>query len=331
MVNPAYIILTTVDKIVEDFPFPTIFPIIGKPNYKTVAEVHFKLNSNSASVQSNLGYGQLGLLYLTVSPSVYNTLFAIVFIPPVNPGATTIITAGSTSAAIANELRSFADATALFKQYDSADKSLKKMLLIKVEEMFVRSLQTMYGGYLNVSTRNILNNLYSEYARISAADLQNKDVALKTAYDPNQRIESLFDQVENALNYAAAGNTPYSPAQVVATAFQILFATSMFLENCKTRKRKPDADKNWANFKTYFSLTHCEFREIAPPQPVADSPPPTQPRSSCHISPTPTTNKRRSTPSPILHPPLPTIASPSPPSPPPLLISPPSLLPPTPN
>ena len=35
----------------------------------------------------------------------------------------------------------------------------------------------------------------------------------------------------------------------------------MFLDDCKTWKRKPGADKTWANFKTYFSLAHCEFRE----------------------------------------------------------------------
>ena len=105
MVNPAYIMPSTVDIIVENFPFPTIFPIVGEPNYKTIAEVHFKLNANSSLVQSNLRYGQLGLLYLTVSSSVYNTLSATVFIPSVNPGATAIIAAGATAAVITNKLR----------------------------------------------------------------------------------------------------------------------------------------------------------------------------------------------------------------------------------
>ena len=161
--------------------------------------MNFKLNANSALVQSNLGYGQLGILYLTVSPAVYNTLSTTVFIPTVNPGATSIITAGATAAVIANKRRSFADTTALFKQYNSADKSLKQMLPGAFEKMFVRSLQTKYVGYLHVSTRDILNHLYSKFALISSAKLQNNDVALKTAYNPNKPIESLFGQVGNAL------------------------------------------------------------------------------------------------------------------------------------
>ena len=140
MVNPSYIMLSTVDKTVENFPFPTIFPIVGEPNYETISKVHFKLNANFASVKSNLGDVQLGLLYLTVSPDVYNTLSATIFIPPVNPGATAIITAGATATVIANERRSFVDATALFKQYDSSDKAFNQMLLGAVEKKIVRSL-----------------------------------------------------------------------------------------------------------------------------------------------------------------------------------------------
>ena len=212
--------------------------------------MHFKLNANSALVQSNLGDGHLGLLYLTVSPAVYNTLSDTVFVSPVNPGAAAIITSGATAAVIANEHRSFSDATALFKQYDSANKYLKQMLLGAVNKMFVRSLQTKYAGYLNVSTRDILNHLYFEYACISAADLQNNNVTLKTAYNPNQPIKSIFKQVKNALDYAAARNTPSSPAEVIATAFWLLFVTGMFLEDCKTWKLKNNADKTWDNFKT---------------------------------------------------------------------------------
>ena len=65
---------TAIDKIVDGFTFPTIPPIVGTRTYNTIAEVNLKLNSNSASVQSNLGCGTLGLLKLTVSFSVYNTL-----------------------------------------------------------------------------------------------------------------------------------------------------------------------------------------------------------------------------------------------------------------
>ena len=61
---------TTTDKIVDGFPFPMIPTIVETPTYNTIAYINLKLNSNSASVQSNLGCDTLGLLQLTVSPAV---------------------------------------------------------------------------------------------------------------------------------------------------------------------------------------------------------------------------------------------------------------------
>ena len=84
---------TAIDKIVDCFPFPTITPIVGNPTYNTIAEINLKLNSNSASVQSNLGCGTLGLLQLNVSPAIYNTLSVTPFVLLVNPGSVPIIPA----------------------------------------------------------------------------------------------------------------------------------------------------------------------------------------------------------------------------------------------
>ena len=105
---------TDIDKIVDGFPFPTIPPIFGTTTYNTIAEVNLKLNSNSASVQSNLGCGTFGLLQLTVSPAVYNTLSSTAFIVPVKPGSAPIIPANSTGAQISELCYAFDTASALF-------------------------------------------------------------------------------------------------------------------------------------------------------------------------------------------------------------------------
>ena len=91
---------TAIKNIVDGLPFPKILPIVRTPTYNTIAEVNLKLNSNSASVQSNLGCGTLGLIQLTVSPAVYNNVSSIAFIVPVNPGSVPIIPSNSTGTQI---------------------------------------------------------------------------------------------------------------------------------------------------------------------------------------------------------------------------------------
>ena len=93
---------SSIKNIVDGFPFPKIDPIIVTPDYESIADIHLKLNSNVASVQSNLGCGMLGLLFLTVLPAVYATLFTTAFVPPVNPGPEPSIHTNSTGAVIAD-------------------------------------------------------------------------------------------------------------------------------------------------------------------------------------------------------------------------------------
>ena len=222
---------TAINKIVHGFPFTTIPPIVGTPTYNTIAEVNLKLNSNSTSVQSNLGCGTIGLIQLTVPPAVYNILLSTAFIVTVNPGSVPIIPANSTVAQITKLHYAFDTASVLFNEYDLTEKALRQILLYTVDGMFIRSIQHKYVGYVLTTTRAILYHLYTTYANVSSADLKENDAVLCTPYDINQPIESLFDRVENCGDYAAAGNTPYSLKKVIGIAFQIVYQTGLFVND----------------------------------------------------------------------------------------------------
>ena len=90
-----------------DFLIPTL-PIVGIATYKSITELNLQLNANAASMQSNLGDGQLGLLALTVFPAVFNTLSAVAFVHPVNPGTNPIIPPGATTHVTSHLTRVFA-------------------------------------------------------------------------------------------------------------------------------------------------------------------------------------------------------------------------------
>jgi hypothetical protein len=115
-----------------------------------------------------------------------------------------------------------------------------------------------------------LNHLYATYANINASDLLSNDKQMKADYDANQPIELLFDQIEDAVDFAAAGDCPYTPTQVTAIAYQLVFKTGLFHDECKLWKRRIAADKNWAEFKTVFSLAHQELRESQLPSSNTD-------------------------------------------------------------
>ena len=84
---------------------------------------------------------------------------------------------------------------------------------------------------------------------------------MKAPYDVNLPIETFFDQIEDAIEYASAGNAPFTPVQVVNTAYNVIFTTGMFNDDCKIWKRKPAAAKTWIQFKIDFAIAHEELVE----------------------------------------------------------------------
>ena len=209
-------------------------PIIGQPTHETIAEVHSKLNANAASVHSHRGNGQLGLLYLTLKPEVYNTLSNVPFEPPVNPGQHPNIPEGSTGPQAASVRKEHEERFDEFLTYDQTDKALKSLLIAAVDESYIRSLRHKHVGYANVKTITMLNHLCDSYARITLIDLEENDKRLKESYDPNETFETLIDQVEDAMECAAAGKDPYTPRQIVNIAYTLLFNTGVCHDDCKT-------------------------------------------------------------------------------------------------
>ena len=121
--------------------------------------------------------------------------------------------------------------------------------------MFIRPLCHCYVGYSTTTTRFILDHLYATYTKISLADLQDNDARLQAPYNANLHIKALI------VDYTAAGNTPYTPLQVVGIAYQLIFQTGMFTNDCKHWKRQDPADKNWTEFKIFFANADQELRK----------------------------------------------------------------------
>ena len=252
---------TSIDKIVDGFPFPNIDPIIGTPDYKSIVDIHLKLNSNAASVQSYLGCGTLGLLFLPVLPVVYATLSTTTFVLPVNPGPEPSIPTVLTSAVISDLRYNHTEATKIFTEYENTDKALRQLLLASIDKIYVQSLCHKYIGYGKTTTRELLDHLYSTYANISASALQDNNKRIRSPYDSNQPFETLIYQVKNAVEYASVEDTPYTPAQVVGIAFQLMFQTGTFNNDCKLWRRQPADVKTWTRFKEFFATDHQEWRE----------------------------------------------------------------------
>ena len=70
--------------------------------------------------------------------------------------------------------------------------------------MYYRTLRNRHTAYAINSPRDIITHLYTQYGNITPQDLQENDLKMKTPFDTTLPIETLYDQIEDAVELADA-------------------------------------------------------------------------------------------------------------------------------
>ena len=71
----------------------------------------------------------------------------------------------------------------------------------------------------------------------------------------------LFDQIEEAQDFATAAGQPYTNNQLLTMANNLVYAMGLFFDNCKAWNRLPANQKTMENFKTTFQQAQRELRD----------------------------------------------------------------------
>jgi hypothetical protein len=149
----------------------------------------------------------------------------------------------------------------IWNLYQNTDKALKRQVLASIDQVYIRSLKNRHTGFASVKTLTILNHLFNTYGKITPHDLELNNTRFRTKWDPNQPFEMLVEQIEDAIDFATSGLSPYTDKQIVDNAYTLVFGTGMFPEACREWRRTAAIDKTWPNFKTMFYTAHDDLRE----------------------------------------------------------------------
>jgi hypothetical protein len=157
MANPAD------TKILENNPHKTLPPIAGQPAYEASKELLLKLNKNAVKVHSNLSDGLLGYLGVTVTPAIYNTVPAQLFVIPPNPGTVPVFPDDLTGGPqIANIREIFTEESIAFKKYVDDCNAISALILKVIGPVYLATLHLPYVGIGNCTLLQILAHLYVE-------------------------------------------------------------------------------------------------------------------------------------------------------------------------
>jgi len=251
----------TVEQYIESFPHSTFPKQEGEPTYEKIQAIHKLAAANAASVETTRGGGQHGYLAIVLEPATYTTLTGATFMPPTNPGPVPIIAGNTRTAQVAAQENAHKEHLREYKEYVKVSKAVLQLTTKAFEEKYLKHLCHRLTGYNNVTVRQVFRHLYNTYGNISELDLVENEEKMKKAWNQEEPIEVLFNQIEEAVEYAQHGNAPFTNAQVLNIAFVLMAQAKIFKDACKEWRRKPPNDKTWPNFKNHFFAAYIEWKD----------------------------------------------------------------------
>jgi hypothetical protein len=168
--------------------------------------------------------------------------------------------AGMMAALIAEITRLHKEAAQVYRTYHNVDQAIKKLILEAFNDAYLNSLSDEVVGYANCTSLDLLTHRLTCYAMIAPTELTQNYERLKTPYDPNQPIETLFQQIQDARSFAVAVGQAYDNAMIINVAYTLVFNTGLFPDACRAWQSRDIARKTWSQFKIDFATAHREFR-----------------------------------------------------------------------
>jgi hypothetical protein len=251
---------STPDELIAGFPHSSIPNITGEPIFEDLKVIRRLLNTNAMSVASYEGGGPHGHLGIIMTNEEYYAIAVDVFPVPKNPGPSAAVVTGMTAAVIAETTQLHQEATQVYRTDHNVDQAIKKLIIESFVDAYLDALSEKIVGYANCTSLQLLTHLLTYYSMIAPTELTQNYKRLNTPYDPNQPIETLFQQIHDARAFAVAGGQPYGAPMIVNVAYTLVFNTGLFPDACRAWQSRVISGKTWSQFKLDFATAHREFR-----------------------------------------------------------------------
>jgi hypothetical protein len=257
----------TVEDVIVSFPHPVLPTVQGEPNYQTIHAIRKSLQANSRAIDAHLGGGTLGHLGLIVSDASYAMIAPAtdagptLWVRPTAPRRDPANTDG-TGAQISAARHIWEEDVQTYRTYTSVQQALKRQIISVFEPMYLDVLNENMVRFASISARDMLDHMLGTYGNITAVDLEINFENMRRTWDPQQPVESLFNQIQDCPNYFEAGGVLIGHQQQIIVGYTTIFAAGHFMSACRRWNEKPLADKTWAKFKAHFSAAHRQHKQM---------------------------------------------------------------------
>jgi len=202
-----------IETILAGFSNPVIPRETSEPTYVTIDVIHRRIRKSAAYVLNTFDGGNRGLLGVAMAAPTYTTLARTAFDALLISMLTYALPVPAPSEAILQaEVFSHVEKLCIGKEYTNVAMALKQQLINAYKTMYLCTICDCYVGFANITLMEIFKNLYQTYNAITPTDRADNHDRMRQLYDPSQPIKNLFQQIEDGVDVAQAGNAPFTNA-----------------------------------------------------------------------------------------------------------------------
>ena len=261
--------LPSTDPIISQFRIsPDLMPKMSTPtmapNYTSIRKFQLALEENALSIQSH--QTELGHLALVISEEDYlQANNQVAFNEPTDPGLVPpdptegISTRASAEHDVAMlpyttaaTMRTFNFAQQEFFRFKATKAALRNLILNSIDDKYIKTLKNEHTRYAKVSPLALMTHIWDTYGTVDDADQTQNEIRMKQQWNPPTPIETLFEQLEDGKHFAAKGHEVIDDTQLIRWAYDNIKRTGLFDRDCEKWRKKPQADKDWTSFQTFF-------------------------------------------------------------------------------
>ena len=118
-------------------------------------------------------------------------------------------------------------------------------------------------GLIEHTIPTVLEYLFTNYGKVPSEEVKQKESGvLNISFNPADHMVLLYRPIEQLQKLTTSAKILYSLAQQLELGITLIRGTRDFENGLSDWNSKPEPEKTWASFKTYFKDAQIELKNI---------------------------------------------------------------------
>ena len=177
-------------------------------NYKIIHKILRNIQANASTIQSKLGGGHHGLLWLEKKQDTYRTVTGHEFAWQAIPPQAAPEPHNEYASEVPRSIQHNEDQVYQWIQMVNAEDTPNHQILESLNEKYFKGQRQVYTKYANRTLTGLIQNLYDDHGSIPPMDIEEREQEMNQEWSLLDLMVELIEKIEEGVELAEAANTP---------------------------------------------------------------------------------------------------------------------------